>query len=73
MDNMIIRAEVIAHMVGENRWEVRVISSGTVLFVTTTPDELEAQLIAYSAGIVAGMDAGRQSMQQEIREALGFV
>lgn len=75
MNNIITRAEVVLHRVDTepSSWEVRVESSGMMLFVTHTPASLDAQLHAYSVGLMAGMDAGRAAMQQEIREALGLV
>lgn len=78
MNDMITRAECIlvpGHepISRKPTWEVRVESSGVLLFVTTSPSALDAQLHAYSAGLMAGMDAGRAAMQQEIREALGLV
>ena len=74
MNNIITRAEVSYTQRAEDRmWEVRIVKSGVLLFVTNTPDHIDAQLHAYSVGLLAGMDAGRAAMQMEIREALGLV
>ena len=70
----ITRADVLLHQISDRptHWEVRVMTSGVMLFVTDTPQALDAQLHAYSAGLLAGMEAGRKAQQQEIRDALGL-
>lgn len=72
--NLVTRAEVVLHRVeGEaSLWEVHVASSGALLFVTPSQATLDAQLIAYSAGLLAGIESGRRAQQQEIRDALGL-
>jgi hypothetical protein len=75
MNGLITRAEVVLHRVEgpeAQSWEVRVVSSGALLFVTSTPNALDAQLHAFSAGLIAGIQSGREAQQQEIRDALGI-
>ena len=74
MNNIITRAEIsYTQRAEDQKWEVRVVGSGALLFITDTTSKIDAQLQAYSVGLMAGMDAGRAAMQTEIREALGLV